>query len=308
MSVDASNCFDRVAHPTVGMACQHFGLPLDGVVNFFDTIQNMKMHLMIAYGLSINFFSGQDLPFQGLMQGNGAASLGFLLIAIILFKCLHHKKLISESMLPITNRMHSLAGKFFVDDSECSVTSKGNESELQIASRSQKSLGTWHGGLQFAGGELKLKTCYWTMQSFKWKDGLPKLVIEQKQNLPINLDGTPQPIPYLSPNKMRILVGVVTNPSNESKNTLNLIQQKMQGCLATLISRKLSPSVIMEGYEKFWWLSLKLIVPTLMLEHAHNILNPFCCGLLPRIKINRRIPSALIPLPFFMGGLKLRCL
>ena len=41
VSADTSNCFDRVAQLTAGMICQHFGLPLDFVITFFDTIQNM---------------------------------------------------------------------------------------------------------------------------------------------------------------------------------------------------------------------------------------------------------------------------
>ena len=65
VSADASNYFDRVAYHTAGMTCQHFGLPLDFIITFFDTIQNMKMCLMTADGVSINFYSGQDLPFQG---------------------------------------------------------------------------------------------------------------------------------------------------------------------------------------------------------------------------------------------------
>ena len=58
ISTDALNYFDRVAHPTVGMICQYFGLPINFVTTFFNTIQNIQMYLMIAYGLSNNFYSG----------------------------------------------------------------------------------------------------------------------------------------------------------------------------------------------------------------------------------------------------------
>ena len=94
------------------MACKHFVLPLNFVVTFFDAIQNMKMHLMKAHDLSTNFYSGRDLPFQGLTQGNGTASLGFILTSIILIKYFHYKKLIPESILPIKNKIYSLGGKF----------------------------------------------------------------------------------------------------------------------------------------------------------------------------------------------------
>ena len=47
---------------------------------------------------------------------------------------------------------------------------------------------------------------------------------------------------------------------------------------------------------------------TLTLEPTKNILQPFYRRLLPRIKINRNMPSALIPIQFYMGGFKLRSL
>ena len=180
VSVDASNCFDRVVHPIAGMTCQHFGLPLDFVTNFFGTIKNMKIYLMIAHGMSTNFYSGQYLSFQGLTQENAAASPGFLFIVIISIKYLLYEKLIPESMLPITNKKSSLAGQIFVNDSEFSITNEGNESELQIGSTPQEALDAWHEGLKFTGRELKLNFFYCTIQSFTWKDNLPKLIIEQK--------------------------------------------------------------------------------------------------------------------------------
>ena len=146
------------------------------------------------------------------------------------------------------------------------------------------------------------------MQSFKWKDNLPKLIIEQKYNLKINLDGTSQSIPYIPPNKMRILVGVETNPSNINKEILNLMHLKTQGYLATLTSCTLSPSDIMEGCDKFWWPSIKCMAPVLTLEPAQNMLQPFYRRLLPRIKINRNLPSALIPILFYIGGFNIRSL
>ena len=64
----------------------------------------------------------------------------------------------------------------------------------------------------------------------------------------------------------------------------------------------------MEGHDKFWLPSLKFMAPALMLEPEQNILKPFYRRLLPRININRNIPFALIPIPFCVGGIKLRSL
>ena len=107
------------------------------------------------------------------MQGNGTASQEFLLSAITLIKYLY-KNNIFRINASNHDKIYSLAGQIFVDDSKSSITNKVDELELQIVSRSQEALDMWHTGLKFTGGELKLKKCYWNMQSFTWKDNLHK--------------------------------------------------------------------------------------------------------------------------------------
>ena len=53
------------------------------------------MYLIIAYRLSENYYTGSASKlFQGLIQGNRASSLGFLLIAVMLIRGLHKADLI----------------------------------------------------------------------------------------------------------------------------------------------------------------------------------------------------------------------
>ena len=74
-----------MAHPIIALACGHFGLLNHYIETFFITIQNMEMYLLTAYGLSQLFYTrDSSSPFQGLIQGNGAASPGFMLIKILL--------------------------------------------------------------------------------------------------------------------------------------------------------------------------------------------------------------------------------
>jgi len=46
----------------------------------------------------------------------------------------------------------------------------------------------------------------------------------------------------------------------------------------------------------------------LTLDLSHNILQPFYCRLLLRIKINRNVPTALLVLPYYMKGFNLKSL
>ena len=58
VSVNALNCFDRVAHPISAMLCSYFGLQSMYISTFFQTIQNIEMYLMTSYGISESFYTG----------------------------------------------------------------------------------------------------------------------------------------------------------------------------------------------------------------------------------------------------------
>ena len=60
ISADATNYFNRVAHPYSGIVCQHFGLLLSYVSIFFEMIQQIIMYLITSYGVSNNFYSGNE--------------------------------------------------------------------------------------------------------------------------------------------------------------------------------------------------------------------------------------------------------
>ena len=71
---DATNCYDRVAHPFASLCAKYFGLELSYLVVLFRAIQSMKMFLRTAFGVSENYYSGDDdRPCQGVVQGSGAA-------------------------------------------------------------------------------------------------------------------------------------------------------------------------------------------------------------------------------------------
>ena len=55
--VDASNCYDRVAHAMASLVFQAFWVPITAVESMLVTIVKMK------------FFFGQDLKIQQVLQG-----------------------------------------------------------------------------------------------------------------------------------------------------------------------------------------------------------------------------------------------
>ena len=55
-SVDADNCYDRIAHPMLSMILQAFDVPTNAVKSMLSTIQDMKFFLRTGYGDSEGYW------------------------------------------------------------------------------------------------------------------------------------------------------------------------------------------------------------------------------------------------------------
>ncbi len=76
-SVDASNCYDRIAHAMELLVFQAFGIPVPAVESMLSVRENMKFFLCTGFGDSIKFAGGGIcIKMQGLTQGNGASPAG----------------------------------------------------------------------------------------------------------------------------------------------------------------------------------------------------------------------------------------
>ena len=76
-SVDAENCYDRIAHAIASLVFQSFGVPGNAAKSMLSTIQEMKVFLRTAFGDSADAAGATfEIKTQGLCQGNGAAPAG----------------------------------------------------------------------------------------------------------------------------------------------------------------------------------------------------------------------------------------
>jgi hypothetical protein len=66
-SVDASNCYDRIAHAMASIIFQAFGVPTTAIVSILGAIENMKFFLCTRFGNSRSFAGGGiSIKTQGL--------------------------------------------------------------------------------------------------------------------------------------------------------------------------------------------------------------------------------------------------
>ena len=57
-SVDASNCYDRIAHAIASLVFQAFGVPTTAIETMLVSIENMKFYLRTGFGDSKSFTGG----------------------------------------------------------------------------------------------------------------------------------------------------------------------------------------------------------------------------------------------------------
>ncbi len=81
--VDASNCYDRIAHTTASLIYQAFGVPTSTIETMLGAIENMKFFLQTGFGDSTKFAGdGVSIKIQVMTQGNGALPAGWVVISI----------------------------------------------------------------------------------------------------------------------------------------------------------------------------------------------------------------------------------
>lgn len=118
-SVDAANCYDRIAHAIASLVFQSFGVPKEAATCMLETIQNMKFFLRTAFGDSKEFASSTvDIKTQGACQGNGAASATWGVISITVLRSHKWKGHGAKFIAPISLIKLNLAAILFVDDTD----------------------------------------------------------------------------------------------------------------------------------------------------------------------------------------------
>jgi len=143
----------------------------------FSSIQLMRFFLRTAYGDSNRSYgsSGDDLPFQGVCQGNGAGPALWLAVSITLVNLLHSHGHLATFQSPISGQSISITGLLYVDDCDLVAYSPPHPTgPVSTIGKLQRNITLWQGSLRATGGNLSLKKCTWSIlamckQGHKWR-------------------------------------------------------------------------------------------------------------------------------------------
>jgi hypothetical protein len=167
-SVDAANCYDRVAHAIASLVFQAFGTPPSACVSMLKAIQEMQFYLRTAFGDSKESVGAKiNLKTQGFMQGNGAAPAGWAVVSITIIHA-HKKEGHGATFLcPITQYKHDACGILYVDDTDLIHLNLAEEELVEEAHAAlQAAVDSWSSLLIATGGALKPEKCFYYIISF----------------------------------------------------------------------------------------------------------------------------------------------
>ena len=172
-SVDASNCYDRIAHTIASLVFQAFGVPATAVESMLGAIENMKFFLRTGFGDSTSFAGGGiSIKMQGMCQGNGASPAGWAVISICILNAHGRKGHGAKFICPVTKLQKHLSAILYVDDTDIiHIDLTRNETVDEVHRYIQESVDSW-GNLMFAtGGALQPAKCFYSIISFEWDRG-----------------------------------------------------------------------------------------------------------------------------------------
>jgi hypothetical protein len=118
-SVDASNCYDRIAHAIASLVFQSFGIPKSAIGSMLKAIEDMKFFLRTGFGDSRRFAGGGvQVKVQGLTQGNRASPAGWAVISIVILRAHGKKGHGATFRCPISSLAASISAILYVNDSD----------------------------------------------------------------------------------------------------------------------------------------------------------------------------------------------
>ena len=246
-SVDADNCFDRVAHPIASMMFQALGVPSSAAEALLSTIQEMKFYLRTGFGDSKEYTKSENgIKTQGYMQGNGMAPAGWTVVNISIIRAHKRKGHGGYFICPISKLKCNAAGVIFVDDTDLiHIRMDRNELSDETLLHLQESISSWGQLLIATGGSLKAVKCSYHLISFEWRPDGSWVYAENEKDPEYNItiplpDGSTAQIEHLGVNVPNKTLGSMTCPSGNSEGGINQMQTKSQEWVTTVKEGKLS--------------------------------------------------------------------
>ena len=162
-SVDAAQCYDRMAHSMLALTLRACKVPQSSVNCMLQSIREMNFHIRTAFGESSISAGGKHQVKQGSCQGNGAAPAGQDRESMVMLGAHRRAGHTVTITTPITRESTTQAGVWFVDDTNLWAGLEESDDVESAVYKAQQGVTHWGRLLIATGGALKPEKCKWTV-------------------------------------------------------------------------------------------------------------------------------------------------
>ena len=312
-SNDAKSCYDRILHSIVALSMRRLGIPEPPIECMLKCIQKMDHFIRTNHGDSETSYSSKNsfIPFQGVLQGNGASPAIWVAVSTPLLNMMRHANHGMQLTSAISNQSSTIVAFAFVDDTDLI---QGNMGDVEITVNEvmqdmQQAIYRWEGGLKATGGALVPEKSYVYPIDFKF-DNMGKAKYRTIQEIGAHFEvpdakGNMMELRQFEASEASETLGVLLSPDGNDTAAKEALIRK-----ATLWSE-----LIHKGHLKATDVMLAMdttIVPalqypltalTLNEKECTSIMAPILDVALPHSQICRTFPRAVVYGPKALMGL-----
>ena len=314
-SNDAMSCYDRILHSVASLAYQRLGIPLPPIKCMLQSIQNMKHNLCTSYGDSMWTISskGTLIPYQGILQGNGAAPTTWVVLSTPLLNMMRTARHGGFFTSPITRQSSHYVAFAYVDDTDLlEFNSRDPHITIdEVMEKMQQAVNRWEGGLKTTGGALVPSKSWVYPVSFKFDEEgewsyetLAEIDIETTVNDHHDQQRT---LPQEEAHTAKKTLGVFLAPDGNNDRAVQELRDTAQTWGEKIKTSHIDKKTAWLATESTILKTLQYPLPALTLsnEECTKIMTPILHTSLPKIRVCRNFPRDVVYGPKEEGGLGL---
>ena len=308
---DMSSHFDRMYPAMTSIYASRYKVDRNILLSIGKTIQSLQRNVETGLGISdASYCQMPNAPeIGGMVQGKADVPQLSTQQSDAMLKA--HKQLSDGLYIPNPTGTRAIAHHniSFADDTDnhTSVDSAGPNPIITAVKQGERSAQTWGRLVDICGGLIALHKCFWQLIAWDDKSGRMDMVTDPNTVLLLrNTNNTPTIIQYLPPNEPNVGLGFHICPDGNQLPQFLSLKTSIQ----TLCGR-IESSFLNEA-ETWQALRQRLIPKLTYVLHATSFSTAQCRELntiisqtfLPRIRLNRHYPRAVLYGPIAYGGME----
>jgi hypothetical protein len=299
-SNDAKSCYDRILHSIASLAMKRLGIPEPPIECMFQCIQQMEHFIRTTHGDSNSSYSSKHtlIPFQGVLQGNGAAPSIWVAVSTPLLNMMrtaNHGLHITSS---ISQEQSSIVAFAFVDDTDLVQGSPNriNITAQEVMENMQEAILRWEGGLKATGGAIVPEKSFVYPIDFKFNTAgkaTYKTVEEIGAHFEVpDAQGNTVTLRQLEASDAEKTLGVILAPDGNNKQAVEALRKSAEEWSALVKTGHLQAKDVWLALNTTIMKSIEypLMALTLTEKQCKMIMSPILNVALPAAQVCRNYP------------------